>query len=72
MPGQTKKSILSTVKTLESWGSEIRLKEYYPYHNLIKKDLTMDDIRKFNRSYFNNQIEDLSMSDYVDLIFPKN
>lgn len=71
LPNQTKKNLLSTVKTLKAWGSEIRLKEYYPYQDLLKENLTMDDIRKFNRSFFNNRVKGMTITEYVDLIYPE-
>jgi len=52
IPGQTKEEVLYTFMRLHEWGASIRPKEYYPFQELTVPGLTMDTVRRFDRSEY--------------------
>jgi 8-oxo-dGTP pyrophosphatase MutT (NUDIX family) len=69
IPGQTREDILYSFLRLQEWGASIRPKEYYPFQQLTRDDLAIEDVRKFDRSEpYRNPIDGLSKELFLRLL----
>src|SRR5690606_32787793 len=71
IPGQTKEDIEDTFARLSEWNVEIRAKEYFPYNDVLRNpDVSMDDIRKFDRSiFYHYPIEGIDYPQFLNLLY---
>jgi anaerobic magnesium-protoporphyrin IX monomethyl ester cyclase len=69
IPGQSREDILYTFLRLQDWGASIRPKEYYPFQQLTAEGLTMETVRRFDRSqHYLNPVPGLEKALFMRLI----
>jgi radical SAM superfamily enzyme YgiQ (UPF0313 family) len=69
VPGQTKEDVKELYELLEQNDIQIRPTSYSPLEELpLKKSLTIDDIRMYDKFTFYNGINGLSKFDYYNLL----
>lgn len=71
IPGQTKADVEDTFARLAEWDVEIRAKEYFPYNDVLRKpDVSMEDIRKFDRSvFYHYPIDGIDYPQFLQLLY---
>ena len=68
VPNQTKESILATLNFLSNYNVTIRPTAYTPFYEM-SADMSAEEISKFDKRTYYNKIEELSYSNFLNLIY---